>query len=431
MRKATNWLIAALSLLFIASLCWGVIGQVARFRQQRVLESMFRRSYYSFVGSMDEIEVNLSKLLASSAPEQEVLLLTRVAKLAENGADALSGLPVDESSEKLMGFVTRLGDYCGVLAQRGAEEGRALSQEERQGLQSLLGRQAELNAMAQSVDPSGLLRLDFAGKISLPETVPLLDLSQVQGEIPMLIYDGPFSEAAAGEPKNLGEEQINEEIALSVAQGFIGPERISSLAIAESAQEGEIPAFTVEAETTDSGKLSLQISKQGGKVLWMSPESSPGAANLSAQECQQAAESFLRERGLWPMEAGYWQMYSGMIVFNFCALEDGIRLYPDLIKLQVSMESGKVIGFEAGNYWRNHEARQLPAAAVSQGEAAALAGEIEVENVRLALIPSAAGEKFCYEVRGSRGGETFLIYINAESGKTENILKLLLEADKE
>ncbi|MDR2514972.1 MAG: germination protein YpeB [Christensenellaceae bacterium] len=431
MKRARNWLLAALSLVFIASLCWGVVGQVARLRQQRMLESMFQRSYYSFVGSMDEIEVNLSKLMVSSAPEQEVLLLTKVSKLAESGTEALAGLPSDESGEKLMGFVTRLGDYCGVLAQRGAEEGKALSPEERQTLQSLLGRQAELSALAQNVDAAGLLRLNLAGKISLPAEAPLLDLSQVQGEIPALIYDGPFSEAAAGAPKNLGEEQINEEIALSVAQGFIGPERIALLKITESAQEGEIPAFTLEAETTDTGKISLQISKQGGKVLWMSPELSPGAADLGAQECQQAAEGFLRERGLWPMESSYWQMYSGMIVFNFCALQDGIRLYPDLIKVQISMESGRVIGFEAGNYWRNHEMRNLPAPTVSQAEAAALAGEIEVENIRLALIPSQEGEKLCYEVKGNRDGESFLIYIGAQSGKTENILKLILEADKE
>ncbi len=35
-----------------------------------------------------------------------------------------------------------------------------------------------------------------------------------------------------------------------------------------------------------------------------------------------------------------------------------MTLYPDLIKVQVS--GGRVVGLEAGNYWRSHVPRTLP-----------------------------------------------------------------------
>ena len=118
-------------------------------------------------------------------------------------------------------------------------------------------------------------------------------------------------------------------------------------------------------------------------------------------------------------------------MFNFCAVLDGVRLYPDQVKVQVSMETGYVIGLEAGNYWRNHVERQLEEPVLTQAQAVDRVLGLEVTNVRLCVIPMLQKEKFCYEISGQRDNDRYLIYINALDGRVENILKLLLEEDKE
>ena len=47
----------------------------------------------------------------------------------------------------------------------------------------------------------------------------------------------------------------------------------------------------------------------------------------------------------------------------------------------------------------------------------------------MAVIPTETNkEKLCYEVKGQKGKDIFIIYINAYNGNEENILKVI-EAD--
>ena len=70
--NAKRVLIAVLCVCLAGALIWAIAGQIAQSRYKLRLKSMYERSYYSFVGSMDELEVNLSKLMVTGAPEQEV-----------------------------------------------------------------------------------------------------------------------------------------------------------------------------------------------------------------------------------------------------------------------------------------------------------------------------------------------------------------------
>ena len=60
-------------------------------------------------------------------------------------------------------------------------------------------------------------------------------------------------------------------------------------------------------------------------------------------------------------------IYDGLAVINFVALQDGVLLYPDLVKVQVRMDTGEIVGMEANNYLMNHTVRTAlsPSASVS------------------------------------------------------------------
>ncbi len=422
---------AALCVALIAALIWGISGQIARRRYRIRLENMYERSYYSFVSCMDDLEVDLNKLMVTAAPEQELLLLSQVSRLAMEAERELTDLNVrEEAVSGMMGFVNRLGDYCESLSETAAE-GAPISDADRENLTAMLKRQAELGEMVRALDMDDLV--GTGGEAVEPKAEdpdPFRAAVEPESEVPALIYDGPFSEGATGPARALPEETITQEIACSLAAAFVGQERVESVTEMQGI-EGELPTYGVEVLTGDAGRLFLQITRQGGQVLMMMPETSPRETNYTVEQCRQSAEGFLRERGYGPMEAGYWQMYSGLVVFNFCAVQDGVRLYPDLVKVQVSMETGCVIGLEAGNYLRNHVQRELPECKLSQAEAVERVIGVDVTGVRLCVIPLLEKERFCYEVTGQRGEDKYLIYINAGNGRVENILKLLLEEDKE
>ena len=76
----------------------------------------------------------------------------------------------------------------------------------------------------------------------------------------------------------------------------------------------------------------------------------------------EAARAFLAARGYGEMHESYFSRYDGILTVNFAAVQDDVVLYPDLVKVQVSLRDGAVIGLEAGGYLRNHVARESDAA---------------------------------------------------------------------
>ena len=177
--------------------------------------------------------------------------------------------------------------------------------------------------------------------------------------------------------------------------------------------------------------IHLQVTKTGGHVLMMVPEFSPGETNHSVDTCRASALVFLQSRQYGEVEPAYYQVNFGMVTFNFVPVQDGVRLYPDLIKVQVSLETGQVVGVEANNYLRNHVQRDFSAARMEPEEAVALAPSLEISSTRLALIPHYSQEILCYELRGTADGQEYLVYLNAETGAAEEILQVVVEEEGE
>ena len=81
---------------------------------------------------------------------------------------------------------------------------------------------------------------------------------------------------------------------------------------------------------------------------------------ISAEECVESAKMFLESRIPGEVQESYYRMYGGVLTVNMVPVESGILLYPDLIKVQVSMSDASVIGLEMKDYYRNHAPRALP-----------------------------------------------------------------------
>jgi len=258
-----------------------------------------------------------------------------------------------------------------------------------------------------------------AGDESLyPITGPAMDY-------PALLYDGPFSDGRTdGEYRALaGLAEVSEAEARMALLAFVGQQATAL----EYTGESEIPVGCYEYALELKGyRLSAGVTKAGGRVLYMLCDSAAGGAALSDAQGVDAARAFLLARGYGEMELSYSSRFEGILTANFAAVQNGVVLYPDLVKVQVSLADGTIVGLEAANYLMNHVPRQLALPTLTEADAVArIGGALTPVSTRLCVIPDNAGEALCYEVQATAGSDTFLAYIDAMTGVERRLMQVI------
>lgn len=428
---------AALAGLFAVLLCLSLGVNAAQSAENRTLKTRLsmerQRDMTDVVSAMSDIEVNLQKLLIASGASQSVNLLSETALLAQHVESGLSRLPLShEAAAGAMKFAGQMGDYVMTLATQVSGGGMLTTGDEAQ-IEQLLTACQGLNAHLSSV--SEQLYSEPMGEVSLyadaSDDWPEAAIAGGSGmDYPSLIYDGPFSDGrSAGRPKGLTGERITREQARAAAARFAGTTADRVKDAADSG--GQFEAFGFWAET-DHGAVSVQVTGQGGHLLWMMPEAAEFQPRIDREECLRAAKVYLSDMGFGEMQQCFVQEYDGMIVANFASVQDGVLLYPDQVKVQVSRETGTVVGAECSQYLMNHETRSgiEPKLTLSQAQQT-LSSRLHVQDVRLCVIPTDAGEKLCWEFRGGFAGADYYAYVNAQTGEAEQILRVAQTEDGE
>ena len=403
-----------------------VSGLAFRFKSERDgyaarLREVYDGAVLSALRQMEHMELALGKALLSQEDGAENQYLNQVSAGAAQVQRSLSLLPLSHTAtQRAMKFANQAADYSGTLLLTGK-----ITQEDAAKLESLLSAcQEYASALTQSRE--SLTREAQIGKAAFyPEgSEPETAAYDSAVSYPTLIYDGPFSDARqTGQALALGTKVVSQEEAIAIARDFVG-DRVKR-ASAGVSMGGSIPCWGV---TLELGDVTLQaaVTQQGGKILWMAPDAADFPVEKSVEECRENALLFLEAKGFSGMKPTYFQVYQGVTVISFAASQGDTLLYPDLIKVQLRMDTAQVVGIEARNYWQNHAARGLLVPTLTEEEARQLVGQrLNVQSSRLCLIPTDGGERLCYEFKGEFGGHTYLSYINALDGKQEELLKVV------
>lgn len=428
---------AGLAILFAVLLCVSLGVNAVQSADNRALKTRLsmerQRDMTDVVSAMADIEVNLQKLLIASGASQSVNLLSETALLAQHVENGLSRLPLShEAAAGAMKFAGQMGDYVMTLAAQVSGGGMLTTSDEAQ-IEQLLSACQGLNAHLSSVseqlytEPMGEIDLYADASGDWPEAAITGDSGM---DYPSLIYDGPFSDGrTAGTPKGLTGGRITREQAREAAARYAGTTADRVTDAADSG--GQFEAFGFSAQT-DRGAVSVQVTGQGGHLLWMMPEAAAFESRIGREECLRAAKLYLADMSFGEMEQCFVQEYDGMIVANFASVQDGVLLYPDQVKVQVSRETGTVVGAECSQYLMNHETRGdlSPALTVSQAQQT-LSSRLRVQDARLCVIPTDGGEKLCWEFRGNFAGAAYYAYVDARTGGAEKILRVAQTGDGE
>ncbi|MFY9297257.1 MAG: germination protein YpeB [Caldicoprobacterales bacterium] len=441
MRPRLGWFVSGL--LFVALIITGVWGynqHMQNIDYNNRTNNLYEKSFYELVGHVSNIETELSKMMVSSDQGQNIRMLSDVWRQAEFAGSNLGQLPLRHMAlDKTSTFLSQLSDYCRYLTIK-AGEGKPLTIEEMENLKELynscINLANELKVLEDSVNKGTLSWQDIRdkGNEKLEDvsqdlvTRQFTKIEETSIEYPTLIYDGPFSETLLKPKKlNIQGSNIDYRGAEKIAIQFIGKDRVEKAGKGAETQ-GTIESWGINLETNDGeGPLYVSVSKKGGKVISVISEGIVQNTQIDYKEAEKRAKDFLEEKGYKDMEITYGQHHDGTAVFNFAFTQDDVIIYPDLIKVKVSLGTGNIIGFEAMNYLTAHRDRDLKEPKLSLEEAKKLVNNnLDITSERLAIIPNRGGDEIlCYEFKGKFGEDNFIVYINADTGKEENILKIL------
>ncbi len=431
-RGYGGWLAAVIS-LGVATL---VLASVLTFSllmpttTDNLMELSYQKSFYDTVEQVDNIDLNLSKALASkdAVAVEKYLIDTAInSELAEND---IGQLPLhDESKYYTTKLINQIGDYSKYLVNKLAN-GENLTSVDKQNLESLYNANLELkNALQQMMkQTNGNYSFSSLAKAKSDDKIieGFTKLQNLSVQYPELIYDGPFSD---GQDQRVIKGLSKEEVTFDIAkENFVKIFKGYDLKnIKSSGQtEGDIVCYNIQAEVDDS-LLYAQISKNDGKLIMFSMAGSCEKVVVDEDTAIENAEQFLSNMGLKDMQEVWMNISNNVYTFNFAKTQNGIILYPDLVKVRVCAETGKVIGIEAKSYYTNHTNRNISGASISQNKARqSVFDDMQIKGSRLVVVPVGnTSEKLCYEFFGDIDGQTYYVYIDATNGRQVEMFKVV------
>lgn len=408
------------------------------------LENVYQRSFFDLVDDVNNAEVKLGKIVNATNEAYVQKLLSEIHESAASAQNNLSRLPISMNGiPETTRFINQLNGFANVLSRKKAS---AISAAERQTLVDLYRAVSDikynLNNMSNeiangyniSVNSTKNEKQDFSDF-----TVLFQSIKSSGEDYPTMIYDGPFSDSVVSkEIRGLSGDEIGKEEAQEIAKKIFEKQED---AVSENGGEGSgISKISFAGETNGKFKtydfsISLengfeyyaQITKTGGKLLTLSSFSKKGKATISSDDAEKVATDFAKKQGLENMECVWSGSLGNESYLNLAPVENGVVLYPDLIKVKVDLSSGNVLGWEATPFYTNHTERNLPTASVSKTTSEnRVPNDFKIVETRLALSPLDFNrEVLTNEVKATKEGATFYFYFNAETGSLENILKVV------
>lgn len=393
-------------------------------------ENNMESAYYTLTDSLLNIENNFSKLRVTRDGNLAGEMLIDVAMDSQTAAANLAILSYSGyDMSALVKFCNQVGDYSKYLVTKltGGEE---LSEEDYNTLAKLyeatysIGK--KLNAVKDALMSGEKI---VTGLDEFNSQFTEIADSLVDGSIkyPSLIYDGAFSDSLEErQPKALSGEEIDPEKQQDNIAKILCDYEIKSVKYTGESDNG-FTAYVYDITLEDGSNVYLQLAKKGGSIVMWDKQFDSQQPTLSVEEGVVLAEQYMQKQGYENVKGVYACVTDGVLYVNICYVENDIVLYPDMIKIKVSLDDGKIIGFEGLNYIYNHTERSLETPSVTEGEVRNMNfGGLEVQSVRLALIPLDNGkESLTYEVYGKVDNYAYYVFIDAMTGKAVEVLQVI------
>jgi len=360
----------------------------------------------------------------------------------------LSLLPAEEFGlDYIDQFVNQIGEFARISTQQ-ITKGDRLNNEQEKTLASMHERLIEVNRKVQelavNLQTQNISWLDKAspswetpktatpavaqgdeGSTDNPSSIRsgLEQLDSSLQKLPPFSYSGQIDTHAVSAPLGLSDQTVTAEEAKTTALNFLKTIGYPNPDPKPAGTSNGVFAgyiFTYE-------NINVDVSKQGGVVTYFRDDRSLGLQQLTTEQTAFKAMQTLKDLGWNTFVATAAEDFGGYIQLDAVNVQKGVRIYPDKIRLTVGKDNGQISGYDSTSYWLYNHGRTLKPELTLDQATKILRSDLAVKEKRLAVI-SLPGyqEAFCYEFRGKKDDEEFLIYINAVNGTEEKIQRIVI-----
>lgn len=414
---------------------------------QTFLQNNYQRSFRELVSDVENIKLLLEKAEISSSSLQSNSIMSQTWMQSYSAAENLGQLPITHVAlSKTAKYLNQVSDYSYSLSRINAQN-KTISDKDMNQISKLRSYAGDLleqlrgmeEDVAQGKIKFGEMRKQ--GRLVLKRAsedavaVKFGNMEDKFNDYPSMIYDGPFSDnIIEGKAKALEGEDISLEKAQEKAKKFVGADKVGKI-VETSSGKGKIHTFGLEVIPKDNDRnksINIDITKKGGYPLWMlNPRDIP-EKKLTDQQASDKAQKFLKEQGFGELTETYFLKNDNTTTITYIGVsKEGVMIYPDQLKVKVALDNGEIVGFDAYQYLMAHRKRDIPKPKLTEAEAKKKVSQrLKIDRIKLAIIPLPGDkEQLCYEFKGKYNQSDYFVYINADTGYEENILKIIKDED--
>lgn len=432
-------LITILTVALIGTGYWGYKEHQEKNAVLIQAENNYQRAFHDLTYQIDQLHDKIGATLAMNSRSSLSPALAEVWRITSEahsdvGQLPLTLLPFNKTEE----FLSNIGTFSYRAAVRDLSKS-PLTEKEYKTLQSLYKEseaiQNELRKVQHLVLENHLRWMDV--ELALASGQKQMDNTIIDGLKTVEKNVEAYSEANFGPTMtsmqkaksafdHLKGKTITKEEAKKIARKF-APQNVARMEITENGKDSSFGFYSVTMHDKENQHdLYMDITKKGGFPIYLLHNRDIKEQNISLNEATNRGLEFLEKQGFRDLELFESAQYDNIGVFTFVSVQDGVRLYPNSIKMKVALDNGEVIGYSGRDYLVANKERTIPSPTITREDALKeINSNVQIQDERLAVITNDLGDEvLCYEFLGTINDDTYRIFINAKDGTEEKVEKL-------
>lgn len=434
-------LIAFLSLGVVGTAYWGYREHQEKNAILVHAENNYQRAFHDLTYKIDMLHDQIGTTLAMNSRTSLSPALAEVWRIAAEAHSDVGQLPLSLLPfNKTQQFLAQIGAFSYRTAVRDLDK-EPLTKEEYQTLQALYQKAADIQNELRNVQhlvlKNHLRWMDVELALATnnrPSDNTIIDgFKAVENDVQSFSEGTNFAPTFTtitnrekGFIRAKGK-QISETEAKQIAKSFLGLKGTETIKIVRSGKGADERFYSVTVvDPKTKAETYMDITEKGGYPIWVMDNRPVKKQTISVYDASVKGQQFLKKHRFTNFELYDSSQYDNVAVLTFVANEQGVRIYPEAIKMKVALDDGTIVGFSARDYLASPPITTIPKPTISLVEARKkLNPNVRVMEERKAIITNDLNQEvLCYEFLGTLGDDTYQIFINAKTGMEEKVDKM-------
>lgn len=419
---------------------WGYQQHQERLAVTTQAENHYQQVFHNLVYHIGQLQDELGTTMAMSSSHSLSPTLAQVWRTASVAHNEVGQLPLALMPfHDTQAFLSKIGDFSYKLSTRNLSK-RPLTNKEYKTLHTLYKKSSNIETQlrgVQAVAAKNHLRwmnVKMALAAGHPSDNAYIDGfktvdQQIKG------YEGidwgpenaEMAKDRVARLRKLKGPKISKRQAAKVARNFLGygPNSVQRVRLTGKGAGHALYSVLLKSPKNNL-TVHMDISRAGGHPVWMIKDRNVGKAKIGLHKAGLNAAAFLKKHGKKNMVMTQSDQFGNTGSFIFVKMQNGIRIYPESIRVKVALDNGKVVGYDASDYLAFSKPRHFGKPKLTKKQALKHINQnVNVKIMRPAVVTNDIGnEVLCYEILGTIHHDTYRIFVNANTGKEEKVKKL-------